>query len=124
MFTRGHLIHMAKKRSDGEEFSPTCPIPEKKRTSLALYKRPHLLTSKARSCVVSTERTILSPFTKEYRVLATFRQHTPIFGGVFPYGMPQQFKYKYFFDPSEIGLVGVIYFRIIYIARNVTNMIS
>ncbi|PUZ74246.1 hypothetical protein GQ55_1G048900 [Panicum hallii var. hallii] len=25
----------------------------------------------SRSCVVSTERTILSPFTKEYRVLAT-----------------------------------------------------
>ncbi|KAH9613685.1 hypothetical protein KSS87_004843, partial [Heliosperma pusillum] len=31
--------------------------------------------------VVSTKRTILSPFTKEYRVLATFKWHTIIFGG-------------------------------------------
>jgi len=38
----------------------------------------------SRSHAVSTERTILSPFTKEYRVLVAYKWHTLIFGGASP----------------------------------------
>ncbi|OMO58839.1 hypothetical protein CCACVL1_25320, partial [Corchorus capsularis] len=41
---------------------------------------------KARSRAVSTERTILSPFTKEYRVLAALSGIRLFLGGPFPLG--------------------------------------
>ncbi|OMO89862.1 hypothetical protein CCACVL1_07590 [Corchorus capsularis] len=41
---------------------------------------------KARSHAVSTERTILSPFTKEYRVLAAHSGIRLFLGGPFPLG--------------------------------------
>ena len=52
--------------------SRSCPTPERYNRVVqdSCYKKATHLLNKPRSHAVSTKRTILSPFTKEYRVLA------------------------------------------------------
>ncbi|KAG2575285.1 hypothetical protein PVAP13_7KG415240 [Panicum virgatum] len=51
--------------------------------------------AEARSCAVRTERTILSPFTKEYRVCAANSSIRLFLEGILLLGGTPQFEMKY-----------------------------
>ncbi|KAL5756169.1 hypothetical protein ACOSQ2_020915 [Xanthoceras sorbifolium] len=53
------------------EYSPTLPTESKSLNQNVYITNGAVISFSSWSRVVSTKRTILSPFTKEYRVLAT-----------------------------------------------------